>query len=126
MEAAPWPENAPEFESAVFARAGITVRDIDESLKFYRDVLGVTLIHERKATYDPRLEKFSGLQAGQTIRLAILRPALNINSKFHSGYIALSEISNSEGERIEPEENAVTSGAEPGSIMLQFMVEDAK
>lgn len=126
MQAAPWPDQAPEFQSAVFARAGVTVRDIDESLKFYRDVLGMTVIHERKAMYDPRLDDFSGLSSNQTIRLVILRPALSTDAKFHAGYIALSELSNADGERIDPKSTVVTSGSEPGSIMLQFMVEDAK
>ena len=126
MQPAPWPDKAPEFEAGVFARAGVTVRDIDESLKFYRDILGMDVIHDRKGLYDPRLQEFSGMSSDQSIRLTILRPALSGDGKFHAGYIALSELSNSEGERITPRENVTQTGIQPGSIMLQFMVEDAK
>ncbi|GAB5486943.1 MAG: hypothetical protein Pars2KO_05130 [Parasphingorhabdus sp.] len=123
---APWPETAPEFESAVFARAGITVRDIDESLKFYRDILGMTVILNRKKLSDPRLPDFAGLEKDQAIRMVILRPALNSGAKFHAGYIALSEVTDANGVKLSPKEKISGDGSQPGSIMLQFMVEDAK
>ena len=91
ITAAPWPDESPEFTAGVFARAGVTVADIDESLKFYRDILGLDVIHDRKGLSDPRLEKFSGMTSDESIRLVILRPALKGGEKFHSGYIALSE-----------------------------------
>ncbi|MEO9467990.1 VOC family protein [Parasphingorhabdus sp.] len=126
IKPAPWPEKMPEFQSAVFARAGVTVRDIDESLKFYRDILGMTVIHDRKAMFDPRLVEFAGLENDRTIRLVILRPAITGDAKFHAGYIALSEISDAEGKKLSPKEPVSGDGSDPGSIMLQFMVEDAK
>lgn len=126
IKPAPWPDEMPEFQSAVFARAGVTVRDIDESLKFYRDILGMSVIHDRKAMFDPRLPEFSGLEKDQTIRLVILRLAISGDAKFHAGYIALSEISDAEGEKLQPKNPVSGDGSQPGSIMLQFMVEDAK
>ncbi|MEM8984476.1 MAG: VOC family protein [Pseudomonadota bacterium] len=126
IEAAPWPDQAPAFDGAVFARAGITVRDIDESLVFYRDILGLDVIHDRKGLFDPRLKSFSGMTENETIRLVILRPSLTNGQKFHAGYIALSERSNKDGDRIEAKETVQHDGIQPGAIMLQFMVDDAK
>jgi len=123
---APWPSESPEFTAGVFARAGVTVSDIDESLKFYRNILGMDVIHDRKGLYDPRLEQFSGMTSDESIRLTILRPALKNGEKFHSGYIALSERSDRDGKKITPKETVNHTGIQPGAIMLQFMVEDAK
>lgn len=125
ITAAPWPEQSPEFDGGVFARAGITVRDIDESLLFYRDVLGLDVIHDRKGLFDPRLERFSGMTSDETIRLVILRPSLVGGEKFHAGYIALSERSDRQGKRIAAKKTVRHDGIQPGAIMLQFMVEDA-
>lgn len=123
---APWPAEAPEFQSAVFARAGVTVRDVDESLKFYRDILGMEVILDRKGMSDPKLPGFAGIDSDQTIRLTILRPKLAGEARFHSGYIALSEVSDAEGNRIPPKPVISGDGSQPGSVMLQFMVEDAR
>ena len=123
---APWPAEAPEFQSAVFARAGVTVRDVDESLKFYRDVLGMQVILDRKGMSDPKLPGFAGIDSDQTIRLTILRPKLTGEAKFHSGYIALSEVSDADGNKVPPKAAVSGDGSQPGSVMLQFMVEDAK
>jgi len=126
FEPADWPEQPPEFVSATFARAGITVRDIDESLEFFRDVLGMRVIVDRRAMYDPRLPAFSGLAENQTIRLTILQPVVSGASELNMGYIALSEISDAKGDRVQPLEPAKTTGSEPGSIMLQFLVDDVR
>lgn len=126
IEPALWPEEAPEFQSAVFARAGVTVRDVDEALKFYRDVLGMTVILDRKGMSDSKLPGFAGIEPDQTIRLTVLRPKLTGDAQFHSGYIALSEVSDAQGNKVEPKSKISGDGSQPGSIMLQFMVEDVK
>lgn len=126
FEPAPWPEDAPGFASATFARAGVTVRDIDESLKFFRDVLGMNVIVDRRAMFDPRLPAFSGLSEDQTIRLTILQPDMEGPAKLNVGYIAISEISDSEGNKLRPRAPVTSTGSEPGSIMLQFLVDDVR
>jgi len=107
-----------------FMRAGVTVSDIDESLKLYRDILGLEVLLDRRGMYDPRLPDFSGIQPDQTIRLTILKTKMDGEEMLNGGYIAFSEICDSEGVRIDPEDNVVTTGKEPGSIMLQFLVDD--
>ena len=123
---APWPDKEPKFESAFFMRAGVTVRDIDESLLLYRDILGMKVLIDRKGMFDSRLLDFSGLAEGETIRLTVLAPQNNGKAFVNAGYIALSEISDARGQRLPAKANVKTSGSEPGSIMLQFLVDDTK
>ena len=123
-EPAPWPDKEPKFESAYFMRAGVTVSSIDESLKLYRDILGLEVLLDRKGMFDPRLPDFSGIQPDQTIRLTILKTKMDGEELLNGGYIALSEICDSEGKRLPAEDNVKTTGKEPGSIMLQFLVDD--
>ena len=123
-EPASWPDEEPKFESAFFSRIGVTVANVDESLKFYRDILGMELLLDRKKMYDPRLPEFSGITPDQTFRFVILKTNMSTELMFNAGYLALSEVCDAEGNRLEPKKKVQATGSEPGSIMIQFVVDN--
>lgn len=120
---APWPDEAPAYQSAMVMRAAINVRSIDESLKLYRDVLGMDVIYTPPDTQDPRLVDFSGLKEGQSLRLVLLRPKTTGSASLHAGYIGLSQVINADGSVADlPNGNA--TGAAFGAISLLLATED--
>lgn len=119
-----WVSEPPAITSAVYSRAGITVADMDESLKLYRDVFGMRVLVDRLGKTDARLSAFSGLTDDQSIRLVVLRTETEGIAQLNAGYIGLAEITNSDGTATSTKTPLVSSGAETGSIMLMFVVED--
>lgn len=93
----PWPEASPNFTGAIGSRTSITVRSIEESLKLYRDVLGMIPFYERSEISDPRLAPFLGIKDGQKMRLVVVRTETDTKEKINAGYIGLTEILNADG-----------------------------
>lgn len=118
-----WPETEPEISSALFSRTGMTVRSIEESLRLYRDILGLTPFYSRPNLDDPRLIDFAGLKAGQTLTLSVLRIETVGPAQINSGYLGLAEINSADGESV-VEPATKETGAEAGAMMLMFLVED--
>lgn len=121
-----WPGTPPEISSALYSRAGITVANMDKSLKFYRDALGMTVLVDRVGKTDARLAAFSGVEQDQAIRLVILRTETRGPAQLNAGYIGLAEITAADGSTIQNREVLTSNGAETGAIMLMFVVEDVR
>lgn len=119
----PWPEEDPEIISAILSRTGITVRDINESLKLYRGILGMQPFYERVGLDDPRLPAYSGMTTNQQMRLVVLRIRTKGDAKINAGYLGLTEISEKDGTITKlPQEHS--TGAAYGSLSLMFVVDD--
>lgn len=116
-----WPAAEPKIQSAIFSRTSLTVRSIDESLKLYRDVLGMTPFYERLNLDDPRLIPFSNLQPGQKMNLTVLRIETNGPHKVNSGYLGLTEIRDVD-DSLTPLPELTRSAANYGAATLMFMV----
>ncbi|MEM9570467.1 MAG: VOC family protein [Pseudomonadota bacterium] len=121
-----WPESPPDITSALYSRAGITVANMDESLTLYRDIFGMKVVVDRQGKTDPRLSAFSGLLDDQAIRLVILRTETDSAAQLNAGYIGLAQIIDPEGTSRAAHPPLQSSGAEPGAVMLMFVVEDVR
>ena len=119
-----WPDEPVVIDSALLSRAGITVRDIDEALSLYRDILCMEVVVDRPRMADPRMPVFLGMQHDQHFRFVILRLKTAGPSHLNAGYLSLAEIRNADGSRYDHPDTAPVTGSEPGSMMLMFIVED--
>ncbi len=119
-----WPSAEPDIVSAMLWRTGITVRSIDESLKLYRDILGMTPVYAPATQSDPRLEAFSGLKPGQKLKLLVLRTETAGDAALNVGYLGLAEVLEADGSPARLEEPARGAPARYGQIAILFLVED--
>ncbi len=119
-----WPSAEPDIVSAMLWRTGVTVRSIDESLKLYRDILGMTPVYAPATQSDPRLEAFSGLKPGQKLRLLVLRTETAGDAALNVGYLGLAEVLEADGSRAQLKAPARDASARYGQIGILFMVED--
>ena len=120
-----WPEEEPEITSSVIFRTSITVRSIEESLKFYRDILGLDPYYIRTHIKDARLEPFSGLTEGQYMNLTVLRTRTDSGVTMITGYLGLAEVRNSDGSSAEFP--AIQEDAPAyGTVTLMFLVDDTE
>lgn len=107
---------APEDKVPIdLRRTTIVVRDIDRSLAFYRDALGMKVIYDNLVTR-PR-DADSVESADRALRLVFLRA----NDDF-VGILGLMQY-------IKPEKQAIHQGAEPfsiGSTVFVFNAQDAR
>ena len=120
-----WPEAEPEITSAILSRSSITVRSIEESLKLYRDILGMTVFYTPPPIFDPRLVAFSGLKPDQKLRLVVLRTETDGAAKLNAGYLGLAEILEADGTAA----NLTAARSEPaiyGAIGFLFVVENTR
>ncbi|MEO9468005.1 VOC family protein [Parasphingorhabdus sp.] len=118
-----WPEKEPEITSAVIFRTSMTVRSIEDSLKFYRDILGLNPYYVRTKLKDDRLPAFSGLTEDQYMNLTVVKTDTDSGATLITGYLGLSEIRNADDSlAIFPD---VPKNMNPyGSMALMFLVED--
>jgi catechol 2,3-dioxygenase-like lactoylglutathione lyase family enzyme len=90
MEAPPWPATEPKLTGAMAWRTTIVVRDVEESLKLYRDILGMQLSESIRNVANPVLEWTIGFAPGEAMDFEVLRPSINspdVNA--NSSYLAL-------------------------------------
>lgn len=117
----PWPEVEPTITSSIFSRTSLTVRSIEESLKLYEGVFGMTPFYDRPNLDDPRLIPFSNLKPGQKMNLTVLRIETDSPFKVNSGYIGLVEVIEADGS-LASLPNLSRNAAEYGAATLMFMV----
>lgn len=120
-ELSSWPETEPAITSSIFSRTSLTVRSIEESLKLYEGVFGMSPFYDRPNLDDPRLVPFSNLKPGQKMNLTVLRIETDSPFKVNSGYIGLTEIVEAEGS-LAPLPDQSRSAAAYGAATLMFMV----
>jgi len=118
-----WADTPPEILSAVFSRTGIKVQNIEESLKLYQGILGMTPFYERKNLTDDRLKLYSGLRDGEAMHLVVLRIETQGPLQVNSGYLGLAEFVRPDGTRPKLEQRPST-GREAGGFSMIFLVED--
>jgi catechol 2,3-dioxygenase-like lactoylglutathione lyase family enzyme len=111
------PENPiPEgFKVAPMSRATILVRNQEESLKLYRDVLGLRVRVDRNFD-DERFNRIMGIK-GRTIKVKILQSGDTVY-----GNVGLFELAGPSGQRVPPAP-AVTF-SRPGDVAVVFMTND--
>ncbi|MEM8984826.1 MAG: VOC family protein [Pseudomonadota bacterium] len=118
-----WPAEEPQIAGAVMFRTSIAVRSIEDSLRLYADILGMTPYYVRTGLTDERLPAFSGLEPGQTMNLTVLRTETDSAAKLLTGHLGLSEIRNSDGSLVErPAPTSPTTAY--GTIALMLLVEN--
>ncbi len=118
-----WPEKEPEITSAVIFRTSITVRSIEESLKFYRDILRLNPYYIRTKLKDDRLPAFSGLTDGQYMNLTVVRTETDSEANLITGYLGLSEIRNADDSLATLSD--IPKDVNPyGSMALMFLVKN--
>jgi catechol 2,3-dioxygenase-like lactoylglutathione lyase family enzyme len=90
MDAPPWPSAETKLSGSIAWRTTIVVRDVEESLKLYRDILGMQLSESIRNVASPTLEWTVGFAPGEAMDFEVLRPALDspeVNA--NSSYLAL-------------------------------------
>ncbi len=90
MDTPPWPADEPKLEGAMAWRTTIVVRDVEASLKLYRDILGMQVSESIRNVANPVLEWTIGFAPGEAMDFEVLRPALDsaeVNA--NSSYLAL-------------------------------------
>lgn len=118
-----WPDEEPEITSSVIFRTGLFVRSIEESLKFYHDILGLNPYYVRTHLKDARLPAFSGLSEDQYMNLTVVRTETDSGVSLITGYLGLSEVRNADGSpAVFPEMPEGKPGY--GTVTLMFLVED--
>lgn len=118
-----WPPREPEIQSGLLWRTALLVRNTSESLKLYRDVLGLEPLmgEKRYLSDDPTLIRFLGLEPGRRYTLTVLGSKAGAEVVLNSGFLAL----------FEPDENGgppiahAAPNACYGLSMLLFIVRDA-
>jgi catechol 2,3-dioxygenase-like lactoylglutathione lyase family enzyme len=96
-----------------FNHIGVTVSDIERSLAFYRDVLGLELLG-RQERDDPDLGRIVGYP-GARIKMAFLRPVAAAEP-----VLELLEVVEPRGAAVDPETKR------PGAVHLTFTVQDLR
>ncbi len=116
-------EEEQEPLTAVLSRTTISVRSIEESLKFYQGILGLEPFYKREKLDDPRLVGFSGIKEGQTISLVALRPPLARANDIKVGHLGLIEIREADGSLAQAPE-PLREPNRPGSMAFLIFVSD--
>ena len=90
MTSPPWPATEPKLEGSIAWRSTIMVRDVEVSLKLYRDILGMRLSESLRNISSPVLEWTLGFEPGEAMDFEVLRPALDSDAvNANSSYLAL-------------------------------------
>jgi catechol 2,3-dioxygenase-like lactoylglutathione lyase family enzyme len=90
MDSPPWPAVEPTLISSMAWRTTIAVRDVEESLKLYRDILGMQVSESIRNVASPTLEWTVGFEPGETMDFEVLRPAItSADVNVNSSYLAL-------------------------------------
>lgn len=90
MTPPPWPESEPKLEGAIAWRSTIMVRDVEASLRLYRDIFGMRLSESLRNVASPVLEWTLGFEPGEAMDFEVLRPALDSEDvNANSSYLAL-------------------------------------
>ncbi len=85
-----WPATEPKLEGAIAWRSTIMVRDVEVSLKLYRDIFGMRLSESLRNVASPVLEWTLGFEPGEAMDFEVLRPALDSDQvNANSSYLAL-------------------------------------
>jgi catechol 2,3-dioxygenase-like lactoylglutathione lyase family enzyme len=90
MEAPPWPAAEAKLTGSIAWRTTIVVRDVEASLRLYRDILGMQLSESIRNVANPVLEWTVGFAPGEAMDFEVLRPAVDspdVNA--NSSYLAL-------------------------------------
>ena len=120
-----WPEEEPEITSSVIFRTGLSVRSIERSLAFYRDILGLDPYYVRTNLRDERLTAFSGLTEGQYMNLTVLRTTTDSGATLITGYLGLAEVREEDGSLAALP--AMPEGVPAyGTVTLMFLVSDTE
>lgn len=90
MATPPWPREESKLEGAMAWRSTIMVRDVDASLRLYRDIFEMRVSESLRNISNPMLEWTLGFDAGEAMDFEVLRPALDSDDvNINSSYLAL-------------------------------------